>query len=77
MRQRGTMPQRYPARASAGQAGIRTPSMRSSLARSAVAYSVGGPQRQAQDGQADQGQHQQAEAEAEAGDEDHHDREAR
>ena len=37
IRQRGTMPQRYPALASAGQAGIRTPSIRPSLARSAVA----------------------------------------
>src|SRR5215471_16503237 len=40
MRQRGMMPQRYPARDSTGQAGICTPSIRSSLARSAVAYSV-------------------------------------
>ena len=40
IRQRGTMPQRYPARPgelAAGQAGIRTPSMKASLARSAVA----------------------------------------
>ena len=40
IRQRGTMPHRYPARSEelpAGQAGIRTPSRKPNLARSAVA----------------------------------------